>query len=118
MFRRFGNAIAQPQSVLFVIGYGFGDDHVNALIRQSLAVPSVTVVIVDPNPKSEFLKQLESLGDERVWVIKGQEAGAFEKFVENVLPDLKDEEIEGKVVQTFQKMDTKATKKIEASNGE
>lgn len=118
MFRRFGNAIAQPQSVLFVIGYGFGDDHVNALIRQSLAVPSVTIVIVDPNPKSGFLKQLESLGDERVWIIKGQEAGAFEKFVENVLPDLKDEEIEGKVVQTFQKMDPKATKKIEASNGE
>ena len=53
MFRRFGNAIAQPQSVLFVIGYGFGDDHVNALIRQSLAVPSVTIVVVDPAPKSE-----------------------------------------------------------------
>ena len=117
MFRRFGNAIAQPQSVLFVIGYGFGDDHVNALIRQSLAVPSVTIVVVDPAPKSEFLKQLESLGDERVWIIRGQEAGAFEKFVENVLPDLKDEEIEWKVVQTFQKMDPKATDKVGDSNG-
>jgi hypothetical protein len=117
MFRRFGNAIAQSQSVLFVIGYGFGDDHVNSLIRQSLAVPSVTIVVVDPTPKSEFLKQLESLGDERVWVIKGQEAGAFEKFVENVLPDLKDEEIEWKVVQTFQKLDPKATNKLEDSNG-
>ena len=30
LFRRFGNAIAQPQSALFVIGCGFGDDHVNA----------------------------------------------------------------------------------------
>jgi len=105
MFRRFGNAIAQPQSVLFVIGYRFGDDHVNALIRQSLAVPSVTIVIVDPDPKSEFIKKLESLEDERIWIIKGREAGAFEKFVDNVLPDLKDEEIEGKVMQTFQKLD-------------
>lgn len=104
MFRRFGNAIAQPQSVLFVIGYGFGDDHVNALIRQALAVPSVTLVVVDPKPKSDFLEKLESLEDERVWIIKGKELGSFEKFVENILPDLRDEEIEGKVVQTFQKL--------------
>jgi len=104
MFRRFGNAIAQPQSVLFVIGYGFGDDHVNALIRQALAVPSVTLVVIDPKPKSAFLEKLESLEDERVWVIKGMDLGSFEKFVENILPDLRDEEIEAKVVQTFQKL--------------
>lgn len=104
MFRRFGNAIAQPQSVLFVIGYGFGDDHVNALIRQALAVPSVTLVVVDPKPKSDFLEKLESLEDERVWLIKGMELGSFEKFVENILPDLRDEEIESKVVQAFQKL--------------
>jgi hypothetical protein len=36
LFRRFGSAVAQPQSVLFVIGYGFGDEHVNAIIRQAL----------------------------------------------------------------------------------
>ncbi len=34
LFRRFGAAVVQPQSVLFVMGYGFGDEHVNALIRQ------------------------------------------------------------------------------------
>lgn len=27
----------------------FGDEHVNAIIRQALAVPSFTLVIVDPN---------------------------------------------------------------------
>jgi len=43
LFRRFGSAIAQPQSVLFAVGYGFGDEHVNALIRQALAIPSFTL---------------------------------------------------------------------------
>ena len=101
LFRRFGSAIAQPQSVLFTIGYGFGDDHVNALIRQSLAIPSFTLVIIDPSPKSEFVKYLMDLGDERVWLISGWELGTFERFVEKLLPDLREEEITSKMVNTY-----------------
>lgn len=107
MFRRFGNVIAQQQSVLFIVGYGFGDEHVNALISQALAIPSVTIVIVDPAPGSEFFKKLEALGDERVWIVRGKDAGSFEKFVEKILPDLKDEEIETKVIKSFQALNEK-----------
>ncbi len=101
LFRRFGNAIAQSQSVLFVIGYAFGDDHVNAMIQQALAIPSFTLVVVDPEPKSEFVEKLEALKDERVWIIKGWELGTFERFVERLLPDLRGEEIDIKVMETF-----------------
>jgi hypothetical protein len=101
LFRRFGNAIAQSQSVLFVIGYAFGDDHVNAMIQQALAIPSFTFVVVDPEPNSEFVKKLEALKDERVWIIKGRELGTFEHFVEKLLPDLRGEEIDIKVIETF-----------------
>lgn len=107
LFRRFGNAIAQPQSTLFVIGYGFGDDHVNALITQALAIPSFTLVIVDPKGESEYVKQLESLKDERVWIVRGWALGTFEQFVERLLPDLREEEIDTKVKRTFSSlMDT------------
>jgi len=101
LFRRFGNAIAQPQSALFVIGYGFGDDHVNALIRQALAIPSFTLVVVDPEPKSDFVAELEKLEDERVWIVKGWELGTFDSFVAKLLPDLREEEIDTKVMKTF-----------------
>ena len=101
LFRRFGNAIAQPQSTLFVIGYGFGDEHVNALITQALAIPSFTLIIVDPKPESEYVKQLESLEDERVWIVQGWALGTFKQFVEKLLPDLKEEEIDTKVMRTF-----------------
>jgi hypothetical protein len=101
LFRRFGSAIAQPQSVLFAVGYGFGDEHVNALIRQALAVPSFTLVIVDPAPKSEFVSQLKKLGDERVWLVGGRQLGTFECFVEKLLPDLREEEITEKVMRTY-----------------
>ena len=122
LFRRFGNAIAQPQSALFVMGYGFGDDHVNALIRQALAIPSFTIVIVDPDPQSDFVLELEKQGDERVWIVKGWELGTFDHFVEKLLPDLREEEIDTKVMKTFNaisslsKMDTRDA--VGAGDGE
>lgn len=104
LFRRFGNAIVQPQSVLFTIGYGFGDEHVIALIRQALAIPSFTLVIVDPDPQNEFFKKIKELEDERVWLITGLEIGKFSKFVQELLPDLREEEINTKVTDTYKKL--------------
>ena len=100
LFRRFANALVRPQSVLFVIGYGFGDEHVNAIIRQALAVPSFTLVIVDPSPRNTFVTKLREQKDRRIWIAEGPALGAFKGFVDNVLPDLRDEEIRKKVLAT------------------
>lgn len=100
LFRRFASALARPQSVLFVVGYGFGDEHVNTIIRQALAVPSFTLVIVDPAPKSEFVKTLREQKDRRVWLAEGPTLGTLAGFVNQVLPDLRDEEIRKKVLAT------------------
>ena len=100
LFRRFANALVRPQSVLFVIGYGFGDEHVNAIIRQALAVPSFTLVIVDPNPQSEFVQTLRKQKDRRIWIIQGSKMGTLAGFTKEVLPDLRDEEIRKKVIAT------------------
>ena len=104
LFRRFSNAVAQPQSALFVIGYGFGDEHVNALIRQALAVPSFNLIIVSPDPKSDFVKKLIDQNDKRVWIIKGDKLGKFEYFVDKLLPDLREEEIEARVIKTYKEL--------------
>ena len=99
LFRRFAGNVAQPQSALFVIGYGFGDEHVNAIISQALALPSFTLVIVDPCPKSKFVEILREQKDRRVWVVGGA-LGYFSGFVNDVLPDLRDEEVDRKVMET------------------
>ena len=100
LFRRFAGTVTRPQSVLFVVGYGFGDEHVNAIIRQALAIPSFTLVIVDPSPQSKFVATLRETGDRRVWVVTGPTLGTLAGFVRHILPDLRDEEIREKVLAT------------------
>jgi len=100
LFRRFAGALARPQSVLFVIGYGFGDEHVNAIIRQALAIPSFTIVIVDPAPQNDFVTKLRAQHDRRVWIAEGSTLGTFTGFVNAILPDLRDEEIQKQVIAT------------------
>jgi SIR2-like domain len=100
LFRRLGSAIAQSRSVLFVIGYGFGDEHVNAIIRQALAIPSFSLVAIDPGPKSAFVDHLKQVGDDRVWLVGGWRLGTFEQFVEKLFPDLQEEET-AKVMKTY-----------------
>ncbi len=105
LFRRFAGALVRPQSTLFTIGYGFGDDHVNTIIRQALAVPSFTLVIVDPfapapDPNGAFVSRLRARRDRRAWVVSGPPIAQFSSFVELLLPDLRDEEILRRVVET------------------
>jgi len=109
LFRRFAASVVRPQSTLFVIGYGFGDDHVNAIIRQALAVPSFTLVVIDPyapapDPSGSFLARLRAQKDRRVWVVSGTALGRFPVFAERVLPDLRDEEILRKVIATHRSL--------------
>ncbi len=101
LFRRFAASVVRAQSVLFILGYGFGDDHICAIIRQALAVPSFCLVVVDPAPASPFVAQLREQKDQRVWIVSGPELGTFAGFVEYLLPDLGDEEILKKVMATF-----------------
>jgi hypothetical protein len=118
LFRRFAGSLARPQSVLFVIGYGFGDEHVNAIIRQALAVPSFTLVIVDPASNSEFVKTLREQNDRRVWIVEGPTLGTLAGFVDQVLPDLRDEEIRKKVLATYRALAKRSPEQGDAPDGD
>jgi hypothetical protein len=87
LFRSFGHALQQTQTVLFVIGYGGMDEHVNQMIHDALVNPGFTCVIVGPSP-SDWAKRL-CLADYcgRVYFVGGP-WGYFETFAEYLLPDL------------------------------
>ena len=46
LFRDFSAGVCRPNSVLVAYGYGFGDSHINATIRDMLTIPSTHLVII------------------------------------------------------------------------
>ena len=56
LFRDFAAAACRPNSSLVTYGYGFGDDHVNRVIKDMLTIPSTHLVIISwdrTNPEVE-----------------------------------------------------------------
>jgi len=105
LFRRFADAITQPQSVLITLGYSFGDEHVNRIIYQALTVPSFTLLIVDPaGYKNAEIKRLMDLEDSRIYILSGPQLGTFEQFTKLLLPDIKELEVREKSVQSARQM--------------
>lgn len=97
MFREFQSKVVQEQSALVVVGYSFGDEHVNNIIYQALTVPTFRLVIftkpeVDGESGNAHVKQLQDLGDPRIWIIGSNEAESewkahyFKEFVEDIMP--------------------------------
>ena len=120
LFRQFAQAITQPQSVLFCIGYSFNDEHINDIIYQALSIPSFTLIIANYSSKEDSLSnisKLKSLGDSRIIILPQtkSELSTFVGFVENVLPDLYEEEEMELVAKTMNTIYTPT--KEEADNG-
>jgi len=62
-YRVFQEALFQKDVKLLVIGYGFGDDHINEIISKSLEYidnneERMKLYVVSPEPPSEFKKKL------------------------------------------------------------
>jgi hypothetical protein len=102
LFRQFSQAINQPQSVLFCIGYSFYDEHINDIIKQALTIPSFTLIIAnyippaggDEDNTNLAIKELEDLADKRIIILDKEDIdmSTFKGFVTNVMPDLYEEE--------------------------
>lgn len=105
LFRRFADAITQPQSVLVTIGYSFADEHINRIIYQALTIPSFTLLIVDPSiADNEEIQRLILLEDSRIHIISGWDIGTFENFTKRLLPDIKELDVYEKSAKSAQHM--------------
>ena len=94
LFRRFSEFLSRPQAALVVCGYGFGDEHINRLLRSALLNPTLQLVVYFPGftgdvtagtlPKA--LRKLLSLKNPRVTVVGGG-ADAYLDKLGALLPD-------------------------------
>ncbi|MBI3307657.1 MAG: SIR2 family protein [Candidatus Omnitrophica bacterium] len=55
----FKEALAQRDQKLLIIGYGFGDDHLNEIIREAIKNSGLKIYIITPLPIAQFKMHLE-----------------------------------------------------------
>ena len=110
MFREFQRKIVTDQSVLFVLGYSFGDEHVNNIIFQALTIPNFRLIAFVPPDADGVVRDLRELGDPRVWLIGGDgpdgvgKAHYFDTFVDHFMPEPPGDKIDTAVARVLEKL--------------
>lgn len=99
LFRSFQIRLSIPQTFLLVLGYGFGDSHVNSLIETGLMNPSLVMLVVEPDPQSGTINRIQRYKElgKRAFVLSPTEAAfedanftiaTFDDFARSVMPDV------------------------------
>lgn len=86
LFRTMENKLMQKNGILIVMGYSFGDEHINRVILNALAVPSFRLIVFG---QGENIERLIGLDDSRITVINSEnKIQYFKNIVETVLPQI------------------------------
>lgn len=103
LFREFQKQIVHEQSVLFTIGYSFGDEHINNIIFQALTIPNFRLIAFLPPGADGVPQKLRELADPRIWMIggdgpaAGRRAEYFDTFIEKFMPEAPGDKIDSAI---------------------
>jgi len=88
LFRDFAAALCRPNSTLVTYGYGFGDDHINRVIRDMLTIPSTHLVIISySNMDDRVINKYKEFGrSSQISLIIGSKLAHIETLVDYFLP--------------------------------
>lgn len=88
LFRDFAAAVCQPNAVLVTYGYGFGDEHVNRILRDMLTIPSAHLAILSYDDGAGRIPRFcNGVGrDEQITLLLGPHFGDLSTLVEHYLP--------------------------------
>ncbi len=88
LFRDFAATLCRPNSVLVTYGYGFGDDHINRVIRDMLAIPSTHIVIISYDDASGRIPAfIDAIGNPaQVTLLQGPEVTNLLNLTNYLLP--------------------------------
>ena len=86
LFRDFSSSICRPNSVLIVYGYGFGDSHINKIIKEMLTIPSTHIVVIAYNADERLIGFLKTVNLDQVTLLCGSEIASIDKLVSYYLP--------------------------------
>jgi hypothetical protein len=88
LFRDFSAALCRPNSVVVTYGYSFGDDHINRVIADMLAIPSTHLLVIAFDDTGDRIARFVTRhGREgQVTLLLGSHYGDLATLVEGVLP--------------------------------
>ena len=88
LFRDFAAAVCRPNSTLVTYGYGFGDEHINRVIRDMLTIPSTHLVVISYNdPIGRILQFYEETARyDQVSILIGPNLGDITNLANDYLP--------------------------------
>ena len=88
LFRDFAAALCQPNAVVVTYGYGFGDDHVNRVLRDMLTIPSTHLVIISYDGAGGRIRSFyDRVGREaQITLLVGSHFGDLATLVDHYLP--------------------------------
>lgn len=88
MFRDFATAACQPNAVVITYGYGFGDDHVNRVLRDMLTIPSTHLVLISYDEAGGRPQAfVDRAGrDAQITLLLGPHFGDIQMLVDHYLP--------------------------------
>jgi len=115
LFRDFSSSVCRPNSVIVTFGYGFGDSHINRVIKDMLTIPSTHLVIISFDSASNRInKFIELVNPAQITLIIGSHLGSLQPLVENYLPKAAIDRIQERMFRNLEKRKIIPTEKPES----
>lgn len=86
LFRDLAAAICRPNSTLVTYGYGFGDEHINRVIRDMLTIPSTHLVVISRDDTYGRILPLAQDRSSQVSLLLGPDLANLVNLTEYYLP--------------------------------
>jgi hypothetical protein len=104
LFRDFSSSICRPNSAIVTFGYGFGDSHINRVIKDMLTIPSTHLVIISFDLANGRIKKfVEEINPAQISIIIGNHLGSLQPLVENYLPKAAIDRIQERMFRNLEK---------------
>lgn len=96
------------KNVIIVLGYKYGDDHINEILYKALENPKniFYFFLYNPNEKGNFVVKIKRLADSmpNINILTGKVLADFKIFVKYLLPATAEKTDEEKVIELLQKV--------------
>ncbi|RHX84228.1 SIR2 family protein [Leptospira stimsonii] len=105
LFRDFSSAICRPNASLVTYGYGFGDSHINRIIRDMLRIPSTHLAIISFNGSDGKIENFcKTINEDQVTLVIGDQLASIDKLTDQYLPKAAIDRITEKMIRNLEKM--------------